>query len=216
MALGIAKPSPWLPPDSVRMKVFTPTSRVAMQHDLHAPGAGDDMRVGNDVAVGIDGRAGPDCALPSDHQSGVAAARGAVDGTVARVEHLHHARRHTLRERFNRCTELAQEAGRIRPWRHTLRGNRRGDQQAGRTQSQECGATIEEHDITFQSESVDRAVLTDSSVRKSRLAVPSSRIKIVGCATKARASRDGRHTGEPSYPLAPQQRSTAPPVTTPS
>ena len=26
MALGIAKPSPWLPPDSVRMNVFNPTS----------------------------------------------------------------------------------------------------------------------------------------------------------------------------------------------
>ena len=68
-----------------------------MQHDLYVPGAGDDVRVGDDVAVGIDDRARPDAALPSDHQPGLAAARALVDGTIARHQHLHDAQRHACR-----------------------------------------------------------------------------------------------------------------------
>ena len=80
-----------------------------MQHDLYALGAGDDMRVRDDVAVGIDDRARADAALPSDHEPGLAAARALVDGTIARDQHLHDAHGHARRELLNRRIQIAQE-----------------------------------------------------------------------------------------------------------
>src|SRR5258708_15099325 len=75
--------------------------------EVKTVGSGKNVRVGDDVAGGIDDEAGPYGALPAESQGRGAVVRG-FHGAEAGDQYLHDARGHLLDQRIDGFIELAK------------------------------------------------------------------------------------------------------------
>ncbi len=99
---------------------------VGRQHDLNPLRAVDDVRVGHDVAVGIDHEPRSDRSLTADGEAGVAPV-ALLARAEARDLNLHDARPHALRERVDGLVHPRERVGSRR--RPLLRGGGDGERE---------------------------------------------------------------------------------------